>query len=87
MTNKPEKMYLKVFTVEGTGCFPVDMLRFDSCVPCTEGDAMQIQRTFQENRGKFDEPRRVRLRKYSVLANSQPAWARWDSFGWREVAS
>ncbi len=85
MNIKPEKIYTKVFTVEGTGDFPIDMLRYDTCVPCTEGDAMQIQRTFNENRGKFDEPRRIRIRKYSALAVPSLTWARWNSFGWKEA--
>ena len=86
MAIRPEKLYQKTFTVEGAGEFPIDMLRYDSCVPQTEGDVIQIRRTFGEDRTKFDEPRRLRIRKYSVIAEPKLAEGRWLSFGWRVVA-
>lgn len=85
MNIKPEKIFTKIYTVEGTGEFPIDMLRYDTCVPVHEGDAIQIQRTFGEDRGKFDEPRRVRIRKYSFLAEAKLTDERWRSFGWKVV--
>lgn len=61
------------FTVEGSGVFPYDMLRYDRCWPAHESpDSVQIGRT--------SRPRQVTLR------GLQPATVgRWESFGWKVV--
>lgn len=67
-----------LFTVEGDGRFPLDMLRYDACWPHWERDALAAQST-----GDHDAARRcVVLETHRVEA---PTVARWASFGWRVV--
>ena len=65
------------FTVEGSGKFPIDMLRYDRAFPCIERDSGQITA-----RGK----RRVALLKVDPNRTG-PTVARWGSFGWRVIDS
>lgn len=70
------------FTVEGSGQFPVDMLRYDGCYPATEReDVLAIAAH------TYGEKRRVvlivRPLKGDKFVNLTPA--RWASFGWRFV--
>jgi len=59
------------FTVTGTGQFPVDMLRYDSCWPATESDSTRL------GGGPVMEPRSV-----TVRGLRRPTVGRWKSFGW-----
>ncbi len=62
--------------VKGRGAFPIDMLRYDSCVPATESDSYRIA-------GPEDEERRIRLRTFSEnVRDNGPTLGRWQSFGW-----
>ncbi len=69
------------FTVEGSGRFPIDMLRYDSCFPETEfegsgriGDDTTIDR------------REVKLMTYHEhKARNGLTPARWASFGWKII--
>jgi hypothetical protein len=66
----------RIFTVEGSGDFPFDMLRYDCCWPKDEGqDSYGIPRA-------SIEPRRITLLSHSEHA---PTSGRWESFGWRVV--
>lgn len=66
-----------IFTVEGSGAFPWDMLRYDSCWPMSEGqDSPALTGDWGAER------RRVVLR---TNAHMSPTPARWDSFNWRVV--
>lgn len=56
------------YVVEGSGPFPLDMLRYDESFPASELDAGIIL-----DRGR----REIMLRSYS-----EPQPARWSSFGW-----
>ena len=76
MKNKAEKHYVIRFAVEGLGQFPVDMLRYDRCVPVSEGDSHTIER------GPSHRPRRVMLERIS-RNDAGPTVGRWASFGWR----
>jgi len=68
------KMRYEYF-VSGTGEFPFDMLRYDSCWPATGEDAAKIALPFGDaNRRKV---RSIRLRSYRP-----PTVARWSSFTW-----
>ena len=58
--------------VEGSGQFPVDMLRYDSCAPWSEGDSYSI--------ATRHDHRRVALRRFSTSSGATSA--RWRSFGW-----
>jgi hypothetical protein len=64
------------FTVEGSGRFPVDMLRYDRATPSTYADFVAVTREWVPTR--LREKYRVRLQ-----AESGPTEARWESFGWR----
>lgn len=77
MATKP-RFEVFVFTMEGSGKFPLDMLRYDSCAPSTEFDAAAIAK---------DGQRRVTLRRfYPVGGSEMPTLGRWESFGWKYVA-
>jgi len=70
-------MYRTVFDVRGTGTFPLDMLRYDSCVPHTQDDVCQMSLT---------RARVLTLHSYhKYKKTSVPTSARWHSFGWEVV--
>lgn len=65
------------FRVYGEGRFPIDMLRYDGCVPDEDLDAAMIERSFApEHDGRMF----VALRKLSI---GQPSYAEWAKKGWR----
>lgn len=72
--------------VEGSCRFPVDMLRYSTCVPAREVDSNVIGREWPVDRGIV---RRVILRRFSGdgMAASRPNThsPRWKSFGWDVV--
>lgn len=55
--------------------FPVDMLRYDNCVPDEEVDACTIEASFEFHTNRLF----VSLRKLTV---GDPSYARWVSMGW-----
>ena len=69
-----------LFTVEGNGQFPYDMLRYDACWPTSARDADNMH----GNDGDYG-----RLRRISLTSARDPWMAptsgRWKSFGWRVV--
>lgn len=67
------------FVVEGTGDFPFDMLRYDSCWPRTEVDSGNIERSFRARGMTRWEVRLKGLR--------MPTEARWESFGWKVTST
>lgn len=71
-------MKLYKFKVEGSGDFPVDMLRFDGCYPRTTEDAMNLKL------GEFDRTKRRSIELLMPVENRQrePSTDRWNSFGW-----
>jgi hypothetical protein len=71
----------RTFTVEGSGSFPIDMLRYDACWPQSERyDTPAIQQD------PFSEPKK-RRRVVLVTDNpSAPTVGRWESFTWKVVA-
>ena len=75
----PRATKLHQFTVEGTGAFPVDMLRYDQCWPTTEAhDTHAVANSFNER--NIGAPWRI------TLTGINPATvARWASFGWNVV--
>lgn len=76
---KPSKVYRTILVVEGTGEFPIDMLRYDACCPDTEEDSFELVRR------EYKGTRTVSLRRFSL--NGSPAnEARWRSRGWRVVS-
>lgn len=76
-------MWVTEFEVEGTGAFPIDMLRYDACFPATQESAVDMVLTRHEDPDQYRAKRRVRLRSYAVVkANAYPTEDRWKSFGW-----
>lgn len=63
--------------VTGSGDFPLDMLRYDSCVPASELDALRMQNA---QRGAY------KVKLFRFCQEFRPATsARWESFGWRII--
>jgi hypothetical protein len=67
------KQYRYRYIVQGTGPFPVDMLRYDQAWPAREGEVEATQA-----RGSALERHEVH-----VMGLALPTPARWESFGWR----
>lgn len=59
------------FTVQGTGPFPLDMLRFDECWPVADEDVRALE-------GLHFQLAIIRMRSHRG-----PTTGRWNSFGWR----
>jgi len=73
-------MLTETFKVQGSGEFPIDMLRYDACYPADESDA----RTMLEGFGSGMHT--VYLRKRYAKKNEQQLTPdRWRSFGWRLI--
>jgi len=72
-TERPRRQH--VYYVTGTGTFPYDMLRYDSCWPMTGVDAAKID--WYENNARGRENRSIRM-----LSFREPTIDRWSSFGW-----
>jgi hypothetical protein len=75
-----EKMYITKVIVKGKGRFPLDMLRYDNCVPESSMDAAKMEDAYQNS----GDAREVVLRRYSVNPGP-PTIARWSSFLWTVV--
>ena len=74
---------LYTFTVEGTGAFPIDMLRYDQCWPNSGShDAQAIANSFHER--NVGAPWRITLTT-SNNSKTVPTIGRWESFGWKVV--
>ncbi len=75
------------YTVEGSGHFPIDMLRYDSCFPASEPDAHMIERINNPTKRSDLALHRVdvsTLRDHRTHATIHTP-ARWESFGWKVV--
>lgn len=63
-------------TVEGSGAFPIDMLRYDHCWPASEIDS-----------GRMDRDWGGEMRQVQLFTDQhrhwQPTVDRWRSFTWR----
>lgn len=71
MTSHPHRYE---FTVDGSGVFPFDMLRYDHCWPQREADSAEITRTTQ--------PRERTPATVKLIGLKRPNEGRWKSFGW-----
>jgi hypothetical protein len=70
--------YLYEYYVTGTGLFPVDMLRHDSCWPTSGEEAAKIEWTFTRRlSGEGRRRQSIKMRSYRP-----PTVARWQSFTW-----
>jgi hypothetical protein len=69
--------------------FPLDMLRYDSCVPATETDAGIIAATLRGDHERLQAvgwTGVVTLRRFSQTKGAMLTSGRWESFGWRVVS-
>ena len=70
--------WLYTATVTGSGGFPFDMLRYDSCWPRRESeDSAQLDVSMRSSREAYTEPRSINVASYHHFTP-----ARWKSFGW-----
>jgi hypothetical protein len=74
---KPSKTYSTIFVVEGSGDFPVDMLRYDSAFPLFERDSYIAMHEAAKTRRVVLMSRRVN--------DNPPTAERWRSFCWNVV--
>ncbi len=74
------KQYQHTITVQGSGAFPIDMLRYDSCYPLTESDSYQIALTGTHPE-YFRPPRTITVTR-EAHRHWLPTAARWSSFTW-----
>lgn len=72
------KLFVSRLVVRGRGSFPLDMLRYDRCLPYSEVDSGKMERTSEE--------REVTLLRYSGDPGSGAMAPRWASFGWYVVS-
>jgi hypothetical protein len=79
MRGKQGTFFTTILIVEGSGAFPIDMLRYDRCVPFDERDSYAI--TDEDS----DTTRRVWLIRYAI-EEQRLTPDRWKSFTWRVVA-
>ena len=66
------------FVVEGSGRFPIDMLRYDQAWPATVQAGIDITSTEPHD----DQGNRV----VQLHAKQQPTIGRWASFGWQVIS-
>jgi hypothetical protein len=76
------KRYMHLYTVEGTGGFPIEMLRRDGATPADEQDAHRIRDSYV----KRPIRQRITLRAIDIRPWT-PISAQWQSFGWQVVAT
>lgn len=76
---KKSKVYIRYAVVAGSGNFPYDMLRFDSCFP-----------ERQEDTGRMDRyETQVRAVVVRRVSEGKPEFTqgRWRSFGWTVIGA
>lgn len=78
-----DMLFVTTVVVEGVGMFPVDMLRYDNCVPATGEDVAKIEDCVRG--GGTRDRTRITLRRYSQN-KGRPTSARWSSFLWSVVS-
>ena len=68
--------------IHGQGPFPIDMLRYDSCIPATEEDARTIENVSNPMINDFEQRWTIQVRKFSDI-KGHGYWTpqRWKSFG------
>jgi hypothetical protein len=76
---KPKKEYRQTeVTVRGRGTFPLDMLRYDRCIPTSESDT---------NRMHYPQLEYQIFKLYRLSSEGTKATAgRWKSFGWEVIS-
>lgn len=64
-------------TIVGSGRFPIDMLRYDTCFPFTEVDAHKVAETYDSYLRRWE----IVIAKYPSNRADGFTDARWESFG------
>jgi hypothetical protein len=77
-------VYIQEFEVEGSGNFPFDMLRYDSCYPVREGEDTANLASPKWARNELPH-RTIRLKRIVFNSQQMPTTGRWKSFGWKVV--
>lgn len=86
-TNKWTPDRISVISEKGYP-FPVDMMRYDSCIPASERDSAIIRATMDPQDERARPGTVVELVKFSpVGGRHEPTRGRWESFGWRVLTS
>lgn len=80
-----ETVFIQSVTVEGSFAFPIDMLRYDSCVPDREEDSSTILASIQAFGEDRTKVRKVKLKRFAVNNKIGPRIDRWKSFQWRVI--
>lgn len=73
------EMIIQRATVSGSGAFPLDMLRYDSCYPATQADVAMIMPITFPGGCRYIVVERVQLAGYESPWTKE----RWASFGWK----
>lgn len=73
---------LHVYEVSGSGEFPFDMLRYDTCWPGREAETHKLGLETQ----RLGSGRR-QTRTVQIVGLKGPTLARWESFGWKVGAT
>lgn len=77
--------------VQGRGPFPLDMLRYDRCVPSDATDVASIEESripvdeYPENCLSTGVVRTVHLVRFACDPQFRASTKRWESFGWEVV--
>lgn len=69
---------LFIFTVEGPGVFPLDMLRYDACFPY---DSYSVGEMVISGRPGAQQEKH----KVTLISRQEPTHGRWESFGWKVI--
>ena len=77
-------IYYHEFTVEGTGSFPTDMLRYDGAYPASPQAVSMISDDWRTAAPL--ERRSARLIHVGDQRGWEPTVDRWRSFGWTVVS-
>ena len=78
MQTKLQPVWMWNATVSGYGVFPIDMLRYDACVPRNKWDASAIEQAFED----FTYQRKWKSVNVQGHGHAGPTGERWRSFGW-----
>jgi len=76
------KVWFHDVVVEGSGSFPLDMLRYDRCIPSYEIEIHKLKDAPPAYRDKTQ----VCLTHISFAKQSQISVERWKSFGWNVIS-
>jgi hypothetical protein len=71
------KTWIHEATIKGSGMFPLDMLRYDSCYPKGSEDAFKIAAAIRMEDRQWE----VRVMKRGFDRNDKFTDGRWASFG------